>query len=174
MRWRIVVWVSAWIFLLLTTKLAAGRLSEQHWQLLAVAYPPDKDVSVWLGGAEKTLTSKGLFQVKWQQNAAQLEIAIEDLPPAEKLGWSGHQYVLWAVDTEKRILNLGPVPLRGQGAKWKVQVPSRTFGLLVTAEKTPKAEAPSTAVVLESLLPTDPFLVVPVLRLDVPLVLPKG
>ncbi|MBI1954842.1 MAG: hypothetical protein HYS38_00445 [Acidobacteria bacterium] len=174
MRWRIVVWVSAWIFLLLTTKLAAGRLSEQHWQLLAVAYPPDKDVSVWLGGAEKTLTSKGVFQVKWQRNAAQLEIAIEDLPPAEKLGWSGHQYVLWAVDTEKRILNLGPVPLRGRGAKWKVQVPSRSFGLLVTAEKSPKAEAPSTAVVLESLLPTDPFLVVPVLRLDVPLVPPKG
>ena len=106
--------------------------------------------------------------------AAQLEIAIEDLPPAEKLGWPGQQYVLWAVDTDQRILNLGPVPLRGQGAKWKVQIPSRAFGLLVTAEKNPKAEAPSTAVVLESLLPTDPFLVVPVLRLDVSLVPPNS
>ncbi|MBI3895619.1 MAG: hypothetical protein HY313_06780 [Acidobacteria bacterium] len=174
MRWRTIVSISVWVLLLLTTKLAAGRLSEQRWQLLAVAFPPDKDVAVWLGGAEKTLTSKGVFLVKWQENVARLEIAIADLPPAETLGWTGHQYILWVVDTEKRILNLGPVPLRGQGAKWKVQVPYRAFGLLVTAEKSPKAEAPSTAVVLESLLPADPLLVVPVLRLDVPLVSPKS
>ena len=174
MSWRNIVWVRAGIFLLCTTTVAAGRVSEQLWQLLAVAYPPDKDVSVWMGGAEKTLTAKGVFQAKWQKDMAQLEIAIEDLPPAEKLGWSGQQYVLWAVDAEKRILNLGPVPLRGQGAKWNVQVPARTFGLLVTAEKSPKEEAPSTRVVLESLLPTDPFLVVPVLRLNVPLVPPQS
>ncbi|MBI4460953.1 MAG: anti-sigma factor [Acidobacteria bacterium] len=160
--------------MLFASGLAAGRISEQQWQLLAVAYPPDKDVAVVLGGAEKTLTSRGVFQVKWQKDVARLDIAVENLPPAAKLGWPGQQYILWAIDHESKMLNLGPLPMRGESAKWQVQVPARTFGLLVTAEKSPKPQAPSSAVVLESLLPTDPELVVPVLRLKVPLLSTEG
>ena len=166
-RKRITVYL--WMFLFLTTRLTAGRLSNQEWELLAVAYPADRDVSVVLGGAEKTLSSKGLCKVKWEENAATLEIEIQDLPAAAELGWPGQQYVLWAIDSEKRALNLGLVPLRSKEAKWKLQIPFRTFGLLVTAEKNAKAEAPSTAVALESLFPTDPFLVVPVMRVNVAL-----
>ena len=55
------------------------------------------------------------------------------------------QYVLWVIDSEKRSVRLGPVPLNKRKAKWKVQVPFRVFGLLVTAEENPQAEAPSPA-----------------------------
>ena len=154
--------------------LPAGQLPDHQWELLTIAYPPVRSISVTLGGGEKTLTSKGLCQVKWHDKAASMEIVVENLPPAQELGWSGRQYVLWAIDTEKRAINLGPVPAGKKEAKWKVQVPVRAFGLLVTAEKNPKADAPSAAVVLESLLPTDPFLVVPVLRVNVALTPVQG
>jgi len=156
-------------FLLLSARAGAGQLPDQQWELLAIAYPPDRTVSVILGGAEKTLTSRGICEVKWQDKAAAMEIQIENLPSAQELGWPGQQYVLWAIDPEKRAVNLGLVPLSKKNAKWKVQVPIRVFGLLVTAEKNPKAEAPSTAVVLESLLPSDRYLVVPVMRLPIAL-----
>ena len=148
---------------------SAGVLPNNQWELFAVAYPPDRDVSVTLGGAEKTLTSRGLCKVKWQNEAASMEVAIENLPSAQEVGWPGRQYVLWAIDEEKRMINLGPVPVSGRDAKWKLRVPVRVFGLLVTAEKDPKAAAPSTAVVLESLLPIDRYLVVPVKRISVDL-----
>ena len=153
---------------------SAGVLPNNQWELLTVAYPPDRDVSVILGGAEKTLTSKGLCKVKWQDEAANMEIAIENLPSAQEAGWAGRQYVLWAIDEEKRMLNLGPVPLSGKDAKWKLRVPVRVFGLLVTAERDPQAGAPSAAVALESLLPTDRYLVIPVKRIIVALTPVQG
>ena len=161
-----------WMFgllMLFVTPLFGERLPNNGWQLLAVAYPPDRDVSVTLGGAERTLTSRGICKVQWSKEAASLELQLETLPSPADLGWAGQQYVLWAIDSEKRALNLGLVPLRGKEAKWKLQVPFRVFGLLATAEKNPQAQSPSTAVVLESLLPTDPNLVVPVFRVTLTL-----
>ena len=154
--------------------LIAGLLPNNQWELLVIAYPPDRDVAVTLGGAQRTLTSKGLCKIKYQDQGAAMEIEIQNLPSSQAIGWPGTQYVLWAIDEEKRPRNLGAVPLSGDGAKWNVQVPLRVFGLLVTAEKNAQVTAPSTAVVLESLLPTDRYLVVPVFRVNVPLAPPQG
>ena len=166
--------ISLGFFLIFAAGLRTGELPDGQWELLAIAYPPDRTVSVILGGAEKTLTSKGICEVKWHGKAATMEIQIENLPSAQEIGWSGQQYILWAIDPEKRAVNLGPVPLSKKNAKWKVQVPIRVFGLLVTAEKNPKAETPSAAVVLESLLPSDRYLVVPVVRVNVALATSQG
>ena len=161
-------------FLIFPAGLRPGQLPGGQWELLAIAYPPDRTVSVILGGAEKTLTSKGICEVKWHDKAATMEIQIENLPSAQELGWTGEQYVLWAIDPEKRAVNLGLVPLSKKNANWKVQVPIRVFGLLVTAERNPKAESPSTAVVLESLLPSDRYLVVTVVRVNLMLATSQG
>ncbi len=167
---RMLAFVCLCFFLLAAGTLTAGKLPGDHWELLTVAYPPDRDILVVLGGAEKTLTSKGICKVKWQNGSASMEIKVENLPAASEIDWAGRQYVLWAIDSEKRTVNLGPLPLNKKNAKWKTQAPFRVFGLLVTAEQNPSAEAPSGAVVMESLLPTDPNLVLPVFRVDVALV----
>ena len=152
------------IFLLVSVPLAAGRKTAQGWEVFAIAYPDDRDVAVVLGGGEKTLTAKGICKVRWRDNAASLELEVENLPAPAQAGWSGAQYVLWAIDSEKRMVNLGVVPLNSDEAQWKAQAPFRIFGLLVTAEANPQASAPSAAVVVESLLPTNPTLVLPVFR----------
>lgn len=171
---RRVVALACCLALLPAGRLLGERVSENEWNLLAVAYPPDREVSVVLGGAEKTLTAKGRFKVKWQGNAAALELEVEGLRSPTENGWTGQQYILWAVDEEKRAVNLGPVPLRGDGAQWRVQVPFRVLGLLVTSENNPQADGPSNSVVLESLLPSDPRLVVPVFRVRLKLAAPPG
>jgi len=151
------------------TEARAERLPNNAWQVLAVGYPDDREVAVVLGGAEKTLSAKGICKVKWRDNTATLALEIKNLAAASELGGSGAQYVLWAVDSDKRVVNLGLVPASGKNAKWKVQVPFRTFGLLITAEKSPQATAPSTDVALESRLPANPDLVVPVFRVNLTL-----
>jgi hypothetical protein len=173
MRLRILTSVCLWSLLLLSANVTAGKLPNDQWQLLTVAYPPDRDVAVVLGGGERTLTSRGICDVKWKEKAALVEMELENLPAPAEVGWPGRQYVLWAIDSEKRTLNMGLVPLNDKGAKWKVQVPFRVFGLLVTAEQNPQAQGPSAAVALESLLPVDPDLVVPVFRVSVALA-PQG
>lgn len=171
---RILLFVCLCFFLLPAVRLPAGQLPGHHWEVLTIVYPPERDIVVVLGGAEKTLTSKGICKVKWRKDAATLGIEIKNLPSTAEIGWAGRQYVLWAVDRDKRAVNLGLVPARGKDPRWEVQSPFRIFGLLVTAEENPKATAPSAAVALESLLPTDPELVVPVYRVDVALVPPKS
>ena len=153
----------------LVPQLQATGVSDHGWQVLVIAYPDRRDVTVNLGGSVKTLTSKGECSVKWRKQVATLEIELRNLPAPAEAGWTGEQYVLWAVDKDKKITNLGLVPVKGKDAKWKLQVPARVFGLLVTAEKNPQATSPSANVALESLLPTDPNLVVPVFRVEIPL-----
>ena len=157
---------AGWVFL---PRLQASGASDHAWEVLVIAYPDGRDVSVTLGGAVKTLTAKGLCSVKWRKQVATLELDLSNLPAPAEAGWSGAQYVLWAVDKDRKVTNLGLVPIKGKQAKWKLQVPARIFGLLVTAEKNPQASSPSSNVALESLLPTDPNLVVPVFRVEVPL-----
>jgi hypothetical protein len=159
---------------LLSSWSRAGQLPGNRWDLLAIAYPPGREIAVNLGGAEKTLTSSGAFKVKAKADSSALEIEIKNLPSPGEVGWTGRQYVLWALDREKRVMNLGLVPVRGKGGKWSVQIPFRVFGLMVTAEQDPKAPAPSEAVAMESLLPIDPDIVVPVYRVEVALAQPKS
>ena len=154
------------------TRLPAGKLPANHWELLAVVYPPGREVIVTFGGGEKTLTARGTGKVKWEKDVAALVMEIGDLASTAEAGWAGRQYVLWAIDQQKSSVNMGPVPLRGKGAKWAVQVPLRAFGLLITAEQNPQATAPSAAVAMESLIPADPNLVVPIYKVDLTLAAP--
>ena len=154
--------------------LAGGALPDNRWQVLAISYPDRRTVEVSLGGSAKTLTSVGEAKVKWRAGKAQVELRVEALPAPASLSWPDRQYVLWAIDNEKRAINLGTVPLRGTKAEWRVEVPLRTFGLLVTAEKNAQAQQPGDAVVLESLLPRDTTLVVPVFQVNVTLAATAG
>ena len=158
----------------LSFEVSAGPLPDGRWDLLTISYPADRDVEIGLGGSDKTLTAKGTCRVKWQKGTASLAIEIRDLSSPAEAGWANQQYVLWAFDQQKHAINLGVVPLRGKSAKWSVQMPARAFGLLVTAEQDPKTSVPSPAVAMESLLPTDPDLVLPAYRVVVDLGPQKG
>ncbi len=164
--WRMSYALLCFLFLLAGASLA-GQLPGNRWELLAIVYPPDREILIEMGGGEKTLTVKGFCKVRAKKDATSLEIEVKGLAAPGEIGWSGKQYVLWAFDRDKRAVNLGLVPLNSKSAKWSLSVPFRAFGLLVTAEQDPKATTPSTAVAMEGLLPTNPDLVVPIYRLEI-------
>jgi hypothetical protein len=150
--------------------LMAESISANQWRVFAVAYPDDRNVEVTLGGSMRTLTTRGVSTVRWSDGTAAVELKIENLPSPSETGLSGSQYVLWAIDEDSNPTNLGTIPISGKNVEWKIQVPSRIFGLLITAENSAQVTTPSAAVALESLLPINPDLVVPVFRVDVALV----
>lgn len=153
-----------------TAPLAWGeRASATAWKLLAVAYPDARDVDISIGGSEKALTARGKAKIKWREGAAVVEMEADQVPSPAEIGRNGGQLVLWAIDHEKKAVNLGTVKLDGKRVKASVKAPFRIFGLLVTAESDANAKSPSSAVALESRLPLNPNLVLPVFRVEIPL-----
>jgi hypothetical protein len=149
--------------------LQAERAGASTWRLLAVAYPDARDVDVSIGGSERALTARGVARVKWRDGEAVVEIEANQIPAPGEIGKGGTQMVLWAVDQDRKVANLGVVQLSGKKLRTKVKVPFRIFGLLLTAESDAAAKTPGSSVVLESRLPINPDLVLPVFRVEVPL-----
>lgn len=145
------------------------RAGANAWRLLAIAYPDARDVDVAIGGSERALTARGIAKIKWRDGAAAVEMTADRVPSPGEIGKNGGQLVLWAVDQDKKTVNLGAVQVSGKKLKVSAKAPFRIFGLLVTAESDAAAKAPSSSVALESRLPTDPNLVLPVFRVEVPL-----
>lgn len=145
------------------------RASATAWRLLAVAYPDARDVDISIGGSERALTARGRARIKWREGVAVVELEVDRVPSPAEIGKDGGQLVLWAIDQERKAVNLGAVQLSGKKVKASAKAPFRIFGLLVTAETDAGAKSPSSAVALESRLPVDPDLVLPVFRVEVPL-----
>jgi len=162
-------------FLVMTLAILASppargeRAGANAWRLLAVAYPDARDVDVTIGGSERALTARGLAKIKWREGAAAVEITADQVPSPGDIGRDGGHLVLWAIDQDKKVVNLGAVQLSGKKLKASAKAPFRIFGLLITAESDAAAKTPSSAVALESRLPIDPNLVLPVFRVEVPL-----
>jgi hypothetical protein len=145
------------------------RAGANAWKLLAVAYPDARDVDISIGGSDKALTARGKAKIKWRDGAAVVEMEADRVPSPAELGKGSGQLVLWAIDQEKKAVNLGSVRLNGKRVKASAKAPFRIFGLLVTAEADAGAKSPSSAVALESRLPLNPNLVLPVFRVEIPL-----
>ena len=114
-------------------------------------------------------TARGIAKVKWREGAAVVEMEADHVPSPAELGKNGGQLVLWAIDQEKKAVNLGTVQVSGKKVKASVKAPFRIFGLLVTAETDANTKAPGSAVALESKLPLNPDLVLPVFRVEITL-----
>ena len=168
-RFCSLVFFLVFILGLLANSSARGeRAGANVWRLLAVAYPDARDIDVTIGGSERALTARGLAKVKWRDGAATIEMTADRVPSPQEIG-KGGQLVLWAVDQDKKVVNLGVVQLNGKKLKASAKAPFRIFGLLVTAESDIAAKSPSSSVALESRLPVDPNLVLPVFRVELPL-----
>ena len=91
---RHILFVIALCYLLLPATSRAGQLPGDRWDLLAISYPPGREVEVALGGGGKSLAASGACTVKAKKDKSSLEIEIRDLPSVAEVGWTGRQYVL--------------------------------------------------------------------------------
>jgi outer membrane protein OmpA-like peptidoglycan-associated protein len=95
----------------------------------------------------------GHAKVESKNGRLAINLELKHLPPASTFGGQFLTYVLWAITTEGRAVNLGEV-LPGDNGKDKVQVTTdlQAFGLIITAEPYYAVTYPSNKVVAENVI----------------------
>jgi len=93
----------------------------------------------------------GQAKVEAKPGVTEVEVRTHGLTPPMELGSEFLTYVLWAVSTEGRAMNLGEILSDRDGwGKLKTTTPFQTFSLFVTAEPYGAVRQPSEMVVLEN------------------------
>ena len=95
----------------------------------------------------------GRAKVDGKEGRLAISVDVQHLQPARKFGGQYLTYVLWAVTTEGRSVNLGEIVPDGSGrSKIDVTTDLQTFGLVITAEPYFAVTRPSDLVVAENII----------------------
>ncbi|MGH9741626.1 MAG: OmpA family protein [Candidatus Acidiferrum sp.] len=103
-------------------------------------------------GTELMQGAGGEAKVESKSNRMEIEAKFSGLEDATKFGLEYLTYVLWAVSSEGRAVNLGEVVLKNGGGQVKAITDMQTFGMIVTAEPYFAVTQPGNMVVLENVL----------------------
>src|SRR6266436_1473203 len=106
-------------------------------------------------GTELMPAARGEARVESQMGSTKIETRLEKMTPPSQFGPEYMTYVLWAITTEGRPMNLGEVALEGDHAKLLSTTDLQTFGLIVTAEPYFAVTQPSDVVVAENFVRND-------------------
>jgi outer membrane protein OmpA-like peptidoglycan-associated protein len=98
----------------------------------------------------------GRAKVDGKEGRLAVSVDVQHLAPARKFGGQYLTYVLWAITTEGRAVNLGELVPDGSGkSKIDVTTDLQAFGLIVTAEPYFAVTRPSDLVVAENIILQD-------------------
>jgi outer membrane protein OmpA-like peptidoglycan-associated protein len=103
-------------------------------------------------GTELMQGAVGEARVDSKSNRMEIDARFQGLEPATKFGLEYLTYVLWAVSSQGRAVNLGEVALKNGSAQVKAICDMQTFGMIVTAEPYFAVTQPGNMVVLENIL----------------------
>lgn len=125
--------------------------------ITAIGYQVGRgSTTVGLKGTGLIAQAAGEAKVEAKPGVTTVETQIQGLTPPTSLGAEFLTYVLWAVSTEGRAINLGEVLLDGSGkSQLKTTTQLSTFSLFVTAEPYSAVRLPSEMLVLENELRKD-------------------
>jgi outer membrane protein OmpA-like peptidoglycan-associated protein len=116
----------------------------------AVTYRRGGVAKVPLRGTTLMPAGIGEAQVENKGNRVEIEVKFEGMEQATKFGFEYLTYVLWAVSTQGRAVNLGEVQIKNGSAQVKAITDMQTFGMVVTAEPYFAVSQPGDEVVLEN------------------------
>ncbi|MHB8501019.1 MAG: OmpA family protein [Candidatus Acidiferrales bacterium] len=103
-------------------------------------------------GTELMQRATGEAKVESKSNRMEIEAKFQGFDEATKFGLEYLTYVLWAVSSQGRAVNLGEVVLKNGGGQVKAITDLQTFGMIVTAEPYFAVTQPGNMVVLENIL----------------------
>jgi outer membrane protein OmpA-like peptidoglycan-associated protein len=102
-------------------------------------------------GTKLSPQAKGRARVEAKKGVTNIEVSVTDVVLPSALGTEFLTYVLWAVSTEGRAVNLGELIVDEQGnGRLKTTTQLQTFSLVATAEPYFSIRHPSELVVLEN------------------------
>ena len=103
-------------------------------------------------GTELMQGASGEARVESKSNRMEIDAKFAGLEDATKFGLEYLTYVLWAVSSQGRAVNLGELPLKSGAGQVKAICDMQTFGMIVTAEPYFAVTQPGNIVVLENIL----------------------
>jgi outer membrane protein OmpA-like peptidoglycan-associated protein len=103
-------------------------------------------------GTELLQGASGEAKVDSKSNRMEIEAKFTGFEDATKFGLEYLTYVLWAVSSQGRAVNLGEVALKNGSGQVKAITDMQTFGMIVTAEPYFAVTQPGNMVVLENVL----------------------
>ncbi len=103
-------------------------------------------------GTELMQGATGEAKVESKANRMEIEVKFQGLEDATKFGLEYLTYVLWAVSSQGRAVNLGEVALKNGSGQVKAISDMQTFGMIVTAEPYFAVTQPGNMDVLENVL----------------------
>jgi outer membrane protein OmpA-like peptidoglycan-associated protein len=103
-------------------------------------------------GTELMQGASGEARVDSKSNRLEIEARFQGFEDATKFGLEYLTYVLWAVSSQGRAVNLGEVALKNGSGQVKAITDMQTFGMIVTAEPYFAVTQPGNMVVLENVL----------------------
>jgi outer membrane protein OmpA-like peptidoglycan-associated protein len=103
-------------------------------------------------GTELLQGASGEARVDSKSNRMEIEARFTGFEDATKFGLEYLTYVLWAVSSQGRAVNLGEVALKNGSGQVKAITDMQTFGMIVTAEPYFAVTQPGNMVVLENVL----------------------
>ncbi len=124
--------------------------SEVSRTITTVNYAPRTSTRIDFAGTALEPSAKGNARVQSREGSTLIRAEFERLPPATQFGSEYLTYVLWAVSSEGRPINLGQLIVKNGKAKLEVTTQLQTLGLMVTAEPYYAITYPSEAVVLQN------------------------
>jgi outer membrane protein OmpA-like peptidoglycan-associated protein len=103
-------------------------------------------------GTELMQGATGEAKVESKSNRMEIEAKFQGIEDATKFGLEYLTYVLWAVSSQGRAVNLGEVALKNGSGQVKAITDLQTFGMIVTAEPYFAVTQPGNMVVLDNVL----------------------
>src|SRR5271163_4597425 len=103
-------------------------------------------------GTELMQGATGEAKVESKSNRMEIEAKFQGFEDATKFGLEYLTYVMWAVSSQGRAVNLGEVALKNGSGQVKAISDMQTFGMIVTAEPYFAVTQPGNMVVLENVL----------------------
>jgi outer membrane protein OmpA-like peptidoglycan-associated protein len=110
-------------------------------------------VSIDFHGTELMANASGAAKVQGKKSSVEIEASFENLDDPTRFGLEYLTYVLWAVSSQGRAVNLGELVLDNGKSHVKAITELQTFGMIVTAEPYFAVTQPGNVVVLENSLP---------------------
>ncbi len=107
-------------------------------------------VKISLSGTSLMPGGSGLAQVENKGSRVEIEASFLGMDDATKFGFEYLTYVLWAVSTQGRAVNLGEVQVKNGSAQVKAITDMQTFAMVVTAEPYFAVSQPGDEVVIEN------------------------
>ncbi len=150
--------IAVFVFCLLSTVILAQApqapaSSVTSRSITAIGYQGAGSTTIDLKGTGLIAEADGKARVEAKKGLTTIEAEISGLASPTRLGTEFLTYVLWAVSTEGRAINLGEVLYDNDG-KGKLQTTTQlqTFSLFVTAEPYSAVRQPSEVLILENVL----------------------